>query len=602
MQRVGYRKTKRKRVQRSSRNRLRLGQPESLEERLMLARDVLLAEPATGSILRFDGATGAAPGAFVSSGLGGLVEPQDPTFGPDGNLYVLSNAASANAQILRYAGDDGAFLGTFVDTGVGGFAGGSAIEFGLDGNLYVATGSDAGVLRYSGSDGSFLGVAATVDSGRRAVGRTLSAYTTDDLAGDSLTIHYTVYNLTADFVTEVALETTLEPGVTFASASIAPNVAGATLAWELGRLGPLETASVDVSVTLDAATPLTLDAGAAADGLVNFSTVVADAALPATLRTDPIDRALLAATPDANADDLFVRAKAAELNQDAAEIFAFMTQEVGYESYIGSLRGARGTLWSGAGNALDQSSLLVALLRASGVPARYVAGTLADPLAEQLILSMFAEPLRVTGFIPNGAELSDPAHDPQLLAETREHTWVEFDTGAGFQDADPTFVDAALGDTFAAQASIFTEVDDALRHKVTLQVDRELANTAGSLFGGVTLDVATVLDVTFNAVDLVGKPLSIGQFVDQKSLGSPVFTSITNVYSPYIAVGDFARPFCEFSNRCGGFAKPPRKRRPCHSRGQRVERRVLLSVRPRSCGPRRNKALAVCLSVPRTWD
>ena len=48
----------------------------------------------------------------------------------------------------------------------------------------------------------------------------------------------------------------------------------------------------------------------------------------------------------------------------------------GYESYLGSLRGTRGTLWSKAGNALDKSSLLIAMLRASGVPARYRHGTL----------------------------------------------------------------------------------------------------------------------------------------------------------------------------------------------------------------------------------
>ncbi len=52
------------------------------------------------------------------------------------------------------------------------------------------------------------------------------------------------------------------------------------------------------------------------------------------------------------------------------------TTTIGYNSYTGSLRGARGTLWSSAGNALDVASLGVALLRASGIPAQYVAGTL----------------------------------------------------------------------------------------------------------------------------------------------------------------------------------------------------------------------------------
>ena len=84
----------------------------------------------------------------------------------------------------------------------------------------------------------------------------------------------------------------------------------------------------------------------------------------------------LAATPDANKDDPFIIQKAQELGNNPVSIFNFVRDEIGYESYKGSLRGARGTLWSKAGNALDQASLLIALLRASNIPARYVRGTL----------------------------------------------------------------------------------------------------------------------------------------------------------------------------------------------------------------------------------
>lgn len=88
--------------------------------------------------------------------------------------------------------------------------------------------------------------------------------------------------------------------------------------------------------------------------------------------TDP----LLASTPEVDLTDPFIVNKAAELNHDPTQIFAFMRDEIGYEAYQGSLRGARGTLWSKAGNALDQASLMIALLRASGIKARYVKGAL----------------------------------------------------------------------------------------------------------------------------------------------------------------------------------------------------------------------------------
>lgn len=254
----------------------------------------------------------------------------------------------------------------------------------------------------------------------------------------------------------------------------------------------------------------------------------------------------LAPTPDANSTDPFIVQKAAELGNNAAQIFAFVRDEIGYESYKGSLRGARGTLWSKAGNALDQASLLIALLRASNIPARYVSGTLSNALAQELILSMFPAPLRITGFVPDDAERADPANDPKLLAETREHYWVQFNTGGGFQDADPTFASATIGQTFTTSQGTFTEVSDQLRYKVTLRLNRELTTpAAGLLTGGLSQDVITVLDVTFNTVELVGKPLSISHFVNRQALGTPVFASITNTYSPYIAVGDFAAPISE---------------------------------------------------------
>lgn len=119
--------------------------------------------------------------------------------------------------------------------------------------------------------------------------------------------------------------------------------------------------------------------------------------------------------PDANSADPFIVAKAQELGNDPLAIFEFVRDEIGFESYQGSLRGARGALWSKAGNALDQASLLIALLRASNILARYARGTLPDNLVQELILSMFPEPLRVLGCLDPGIEVSDPANDPKLL-------------------------------------------------------------------------------------------------------------------------------------------------------------------------------------------
>jgi len=241
----------------------------------------------------------------------------------------------------------------------------------------------------------------------------------------------------------------------------------------------------------------------------------------------------LASTPDANTTDQFIISKAQEFGNDPNAIFAFVRDEIGYESYRGSLRGARGTLWNNAGNALDQASLLIALLRAAGVPAQYVQGTLPDPIAQELILSMFPKPTRIVGCPPNDVERADPANDPQLLDETREHYWVELDSGGGFTPADPSIPNAQLGDTFAVSGGTFSEVPDTLRHKVAFRLNVEFNN---SLTGGLQ-DSDTVINETFNTVELVGHPLSVGHFVNMKTSGGLVFTTTTHTYSPYILIG-----------------------------------------------------------------
>ncbi|SIO57707.1 LVIVD repeat-containing protein [Singulisphaera sp. GP187] len=366
------------------------------------------------------------------------------------------------------------------------------------------------------------------------VGRTLSSYTVGGIQNNQVAITYSVYNEQTDPESGVQLTTTLAPGVTIVSASAAPARNGQELTWGLGTIDGFGRTSVTLVVARNDPASLPLDLGSQA--LATLGTqVVSDTAPAATLRAGAIPAEFLTATVDANSQDPFIQQKAAELDYDPAEIFSYLRDAVGFESYTGSLRGARGTLWSNAGNALDEASLGVALYRASGIPARYVQGTLSDAASQQLILSMFADPLRVVGFLSPGVAASDPAHDPTLLAETRQHYWIQFDLGGGFQDADPTFKNGAIGQTFTAAQGTFAEVPDALRHKVTITLEREL--TQNDLFGGSSQSVAPVLTDTFDTVELVGRPITIGHFVSSSTSGF-VFSATTNTYTPYLLVGD----------------------------------------------------------------
>ncbi len=67
-----------------------------------------------------------------------------------------------------------------------------------------------------------------------------------------------------------------------------------------------------------------------------------------------------------------IKQLAAELDHSPIKIFEYVSNEIDFETYWGTVKGAHATLMSGGGNSTDQASLLIALLRASNIPARYV--------------------------------------------------------------------------------------------------------------------------------------------------------------------------------------------------------------------------------------
>ena len=86
---------------------------------------------------------------------------------------------------------------------------------------------------------------------------------------------------------------------------------------------------------------------------------------------------------------------------------------------------------------------------------------------------------------------------------------------------------------------------------------------AGS--SGLTENV--VLDQTFNDVDLVGRPLTLGFNTAINSTGF-TYTTTTNTYAPYLAWGDDAYNFDPRSRHPGGqvfrkFIRASRSETPC---------------------------------------
>lgn len=121
---------------------------------------LLVGNTRGNNVVSLDRESGAYQSDFIAAGAGGLTDPDDLTFGPDGNLYV-SSGSNTGGQILRYDGKTGAFLGVFASAPSMKRPYGNA--FGPDGHLYVASFRSDQILKFDGSTGAFLSVFAQGD-------------------------------------------------------------------------------------------------------------------------------------------------------------------------------------------------------------------------------------------------------------------------------------------------------------------------------------------------------------------------------------------------------------------------------------------------------
>ncbi len=135
----------------------------------------------------------------------------------------------------------------------------------------------------------------------------------------------------------------------------------------------------------------------------------------------------LAETPEVQFTDT-IKAKAQELGYNPVKIYNWIRNNIDYQPYYGSFKGAAQTLAEGAGNDFDQASLLIALLRASNIYSKYAYGTVeipiervmnwvggvTDPKAAGMILSTMGIPatlMKTSGGVYKVVQL--------------EHVWVE---------------------------------------------------------------------------------------------------------------------------------------------------------------------------------
>jgi RHS repeat-associated protein len=121
-----------------------------------------------------------------------------------------------------------------------------------------------------------------------------------------------------------------------------------------------------------------------------------------------------------------IQALADSLGHNPVRIYNWVRNEIDYVPTHGAIQGAALTLRSRQGNAADTNSLLVALLRASGIPARFAYGTVDVPVAQAVNwlkardLNDAISEVQIGGIPSTLLKMNGQPYSLRL-----QHTWVE---------------------------------------------------------------------------------------------------------------------------------------------------------------------------------
>ncbi|WP_373085006.1 transglutaminase family protein, partial [Zhongshania sp.] len=134
----------------------------------------------------------------------------------------------------------------------------------------------------------------------------------------------------------------------------------------------------------------------------------------------------LAETIDAVISDE-IKALAQSLNNNPVEIYTWVHNNIRFIPSYGSIQGAQYTMETRKANAVDTASLLIALLRAANIPARYAYGTVEIPASKVMnwvggvSKPEAAQNLLGQGGVPNTGIISGGS----IKNIRMEHVWVE---------------------------------------------------------------------------------------------------------------------------------------------------------------------------------
>lgn len=181
---------------------------------------------------------------------------------------------------------------------------------------------------------------------------------------------------------------------------------------------------------------------------------------------------------------------AAALGNDPRRIFDFVHDEIRFTPTHGSIQGAASCLRTRLCNDLDTASLLIALLRASGIPARYALGTVEAPVGEVMnLLGGFTDPAAALNFMASsGTPVTGVTSGGELVTARFEHVWVE-----AFLDYIPSrgAVAGGEGDTWVPLDASFKKLALTEGVDVAAATGFDAAALLNQVFEDLTFDETT---------------------------------------------------------------------------------------------------------------
>ena len=264
--------------------------------------------------------------------------------------------------------------------------------------------------------------------------------------------------------------------------------------------------------------------------------------LPAILDIDKLIDQLLEIRTGFPAHNYDLVTLANNLGNDHSAAFEYVRDQIEFEPYKGTLRGAQGTLGARAGNHLDRALLLKALLDLQGIEARLVVGKLAEQNVLELEQRLFQTPLyngkdtqtlAIAGLRNRALErlrvranrdytllsnvLDDQIHqaNPSDASEIEQqaHVWVQALIDGEWLDMDPTLKTAQVGQALGDFEKIIDKPSQADQHAVLIELVAESIGTDS------TLEKSTILKHQLTASEAASAQIFLTFSPDTASQG-----------------------------------------------------------------------------------